>query len=323
MKFFHKIFPVVVIGLFFGCGVKKDPEPPEKIFPMPVENLKVRVLGGCADLSWSYPGAGPLQKILILRSEAKSPDSKWTDPGQIADLTGDASFFEDCGLAPGNYYGYQVLGVSKYRQKTEDGKMARISLPRIPDRPRDFKAQSGDRFVDFNWSRQPDFVYNLYRSETGQGFPARTLNQAPVSKNRFSDINLENGKTYFYCLREVMIPEGYPAVESECALAQGSPIDLIAPLPPKGLAVARAEKGVMLKWLESPEPDLLGYLVFRRPAGAGNWKLLTAEPIKETRFLDSSAPGMKGQLEYSVRAVDNAPGRNKSDFATRETISLN
>jgi uncharacterized protein len=318
----HRAWTAALLALLVGCGVKKEPVAPEKIFPASIQDLKVRVVGDCAELSWSYPGDEAPEKILVLRGGTLAPDSKWSEPQKIAELKGNASYYEDCALAPGNYYGYQAVGLSKYRERSESGKIVRVSLPRVPSQPSDFNAKPGDRFVDLSWQKQPDLTFNLYRSEDERKFPDQPENPAPIRKNSFSDLNLENGKTYYYCLRELLIVEGYPAVESKCAPARATPIDLIAPLAPKGLAVARMENGVMLKWFESPEPDLLGYLVYRRPAGSDKWKMLTPEPVKETRFLDSSASGMKGRVEYSVQAVDNAPAQNKSQLAPAETISL-
>jgi len=280
------------------------------------------VLADCADLSWSYPGEEAPEKILVLRSETGNPDSKWSDPQKIAELKGNTAYYEDCGLRPGIFYSFQALGLSKYKERSAGGKIVKVSLPRVPAPPAGFTAKPGDRFVDLSWQKDPDTAYNLYRSEDERKFPDQPINPAPIKRGGFSDTNLENGKTYFYCLREALIPDGYPPIESKCASCPATPIDLIAPLPPKGLAVARMGKGVMLKWFESPEPDLLGYLVYRRPLGSDTWKILTPEPVKETQFLDGAVSGIKGQMEYSVQAVDNAPGRNRSAFAPPETISL-
>jgi uncharacterized protein len=321
-KFSRAICLAAALVLLYCCGVKRDPMPSEAIFPVSIQDLKVRVVAGCADLAWSYPGAETPEKILVLRSESKNPEGKWSAPEQIAGLKGNTAFFEDCGIAPGNFYGYQVAALSKFKEQSAAGKTVRISLREIPDQPSGFTARPGDRFVDLSWQAQEGGAYNLYRSMSENYFPDRALNPQPVLKNSFSDVNLENGKTYFYCLRAQLNCEGYPPVESKCAPAKAAPIDLVPPLAPKGLAAVKMENGVQLKWFENPEPDLDGYLVYRRPKSSESWKLLTQSPIKGTEFMDGATAGLRGQFEYSVRAVDNAPSQNQSAFAPAESISL-
>jgi len=305
-----------------GCGMKKPPEPPESLFPKKIENLKARVVEGCAAISWSYPGTATPEKILVLRREASDPDSKWTDPEQIAELKGEAAFYSDCAIKPGKFYSYQALAVSKFSEPSPEAKEALVSVPALPGLPEGLKVIPGDRFVDLQWAAKADASYNLYRSDDPNKPAEKPVNPVPINGSKFSDIGLDNGKTYYYCLREAIIPKEYPPVEGPCAKASAEPIDLIAPMPPKGLAVVLMPGGVLLKWFKSPEPDLRGYLVFRRSAGAQYWKQLTPAPIGENEYLDSSALSQHGKWEYGVRAVDNAPANNVSELTGPATITL-
>ena len=320
-KPFRKIAWLACMLFFAACAVKKDPEKPESLFPKSIENLKAQVIDGCADLNWKYKGAPVPEKIVILRNESKSANQGWSDLKELTEVKGGSETYRDCSIAAGNFYSYQVRGVSRAKIQSEDGAAARISAPKFPGMPANSQAVPGDRFIDLSWNLEPETAYNLYRGMEPQKFSDKPANPLPVTRDKFSDLGLENGKTYFYCLRPVLLPEGFPPVEGPCAFASASPVDLIAPMPPRGLAAALTPQGVLLQWFKSPEPDILGYLVFRRPAGAASWKQLTSDPIPDTQYLDS-APGLKGKFEYALKAVDNAPSRNRSEMSQPESVTL-
>ena len=273
-------------------------------------------------LAWKYKGAQAPEKFLVLRNQSKSAKQDWSEFKKLAEVKGDSETYRDCAIEAGNFYSYQVRGVSKAKIQSEGGEAAQINAPKFPGLAADFRAVPGDRFIDLSWKLEPETSYNLYRGLEPQKFSDKPVNPAPIAKNNFSDVGLENGKTYYYCLRPALLPEGYPPVEGPCASASASPIDLIAPMAPKGLAAALTAQGVSLQWLNSPESDILGYLVYRRPAGAANWKQLTPDPVPDAQYLDASAPGLHGKFEYALRAVDNAPSRNTSEMSQPEPITL-
>ena len=59
----------------------------------------------------------------------------------------------------------------------------------------------------------------------------------------------------------------------------------------------------------SPEPDLLGYRVYRRALPDGCRVLLTAEPVPEPEYRDRPRGG---PVAYTVTAVDHSRKRNES-----------
>ncbi len=71
----------------------------------------------------------------------------------------------------------------------------------------------------------------------------------------------------------------------------------------------REGDAIHLRWTASPEPDLLGYRVYRRALPDGRRVLLTAEPVPEPDYRDHSPPGL---VAYTVTAVDRSRRRNES-----------
>ncbi|MEV7418336.1 PA14 domain-containing protein [Streptomyces sp. NPDC089919] len=84
-------------------------------------------------------------------------------------------------------------------------------------------------------------------------------------------------------------------------------VDEVAPLAP-ARPVARYDDATgkaALTWAASPELDLAGYHVYRRPAGGTAWTRLTAGPRTVPSYTDA-VPGTAAAYSYEVRAVDKA-----------------
>jgi len=305
-----------------GCAVKKDPVAPEAVFPNPIQKITAWVLDGCAELDWEYQGAAAPAKFIVLRMQSQAAEKDWSELQLLAELPAGANSYRDCSIALGNYYGYQVNAVSRAKIRSDNNKIVLVSFEAMPRAPQDFTATPGDRFVELAWTAEPGALFNLYRGQTPDKFSPSPLNQQPLGKNKFADLNLQNGATCYYCLRELIMPERHPLIMSACAKASAVPVDLIAPIAPGGLAAALTPEGVILKWLQSQETDLLGYSLYRRPMAAKTWELLNPEPITQNQYLDVSALKLHGKFKYAVQAVDTAPARNKSQLSQPASITL-
>jgi fibronectin type 3 domain-containing protein len=94
--------------------------------------------------------------------------------------------------------------------------------------------------------------------------------------------------------------------------------DTFAPSSPKGLIAIAGEDFISLSWDRSRERDLASYHVWRRPAGADEYTLLTPGGIRDNSFTDTGA--RKGvRYEYSITALDsqgNESSRSKSVTAS-------
>ena len=316
----RKISCFLFLAFLFSCGVKKPPEPDESVYPRAIKDLEMVVREGCAYLEWEYPGEKLPARYLIFRKEQSQEQKIKIKP--VGEVGGKEKKFIDCGLVPGKIYAYSIIAVSNLGFKGEVGQWRWLNYPSSPSPAKNFQAQPGDHFVDLSWEAEEGRVYNLYRSLDPESFPSQPVNPYPIKNFHYPDLNLKNNQTYYYCLRTVIEIKNNPRIESECALAQATPMDLIPPAPPRGLSVVLTEKGVELRWFKSPEPDLLGYLVFRRRKGAKTWQQITPAPIPENYFLDKSAKNLSGFWEYAISALDNSPKKNQSPLSPAQEIFI-
>jgi hypothetical protein len=92
--------------------------------------------------------------------------------------------------------------------------------------------------------------------------------------------------------------------------------DVGAPAAPIGIAVVVGNAGVEISWSPSPEPDLVGYRVYRA-APAGEPALRLAEvPAGTTSHLDKT--GTAGVVNvYTVTAVDKAGNESAASNAAQ------
>ena len=76
------------------------------------------------------------------------------------------------------------------------------------------------------------------------------------------------------------------------------------------MAIPR-RNGIELNWTRNEEPDLLGYIVYRRRPGETEYKRLTETPLKGTLYLDGDVESGE-DYEYVITAIDNSVRRNES-----------
>lgn len=177
--------------------------------------------------------------------------------------------------------------------------------------PRGLKADLGRNRITLTWraparnldQTEPAGVsgYNIYRSAGDED--SRRVNAARITETTYEDRDVEFGSTYRYLVRAVT-GEAAPFGES----ADSKPVeveatDTFAPSAPKGLIAIAGEDFISLSWDRSRERDLASYRVWRRPAGAGEYELLTPEGIKDASYTDTRAREQV-RYEYAVTALD-------------------
>jgi fibronectin type 3 domain-containing protein len=173
--------------------------------------------------------------------------------------------------------------------------------------------ERGDKRVELSWSPVKGATgYNVYRKLEGEGeFPLDPLNREPLNVTRYTDLRVQNDVKYIYSVRSVkrvvktdVEGRGSPDIPA-------TPAKLTPPSAPVGLTAIPVKEGVELNWRANTEPDILGYVVYRREPGEEEFKRLNESPVTKETYLDADV--VAGQeYEYAVTAVDNSPRRNES-----------
>jgi hypothetical protein len=146
----------------------------------------------------------------------------------------------------------------------------------------------------------------------------KPLNDKPIEELTFEHPGAEPGKEQCFTVRSVATVEN-AAIESDPSQpACITPKDVFPPAPPKNLAVVAGGEGRMnLIWDANSEADLAGYVVLR---GENPDRLapLTKDPIRETRYTDSTATAGATYV-YAIVAVDKAGNRSQPSNKVTET----
>ncbi|MBU1740630.1 MAG: hypothetical protein KKC37_03730, partial [Proteobacteria bacterium] len=142
------------------------------------------------------------------------------------------------------------------------------------------------------------------------------------------------GRRYRYWVRAVRLWRGKLLVSAPSAPAGLVTARRDLPSAPVDLAAHSHEQGVELRWTRNPEPDVVGYLVYRRegrfevPTGQvtgeppirwGSWAPLTRTPEPNPFYVDARVH--RGvPYEYRLQAVDGSRPRKRSPYSTTVKI---
>lgn len=325
--------PILILSFAFfllfstACGKKASPVPKGRPFPAPIADLSGAVKDSVLFLSFSIPSrnqdGSPLtnlagfkiQKVCGTCVGGFEPfkDIRLTDTHGYT-IGGGKLWVYDNDLQPGFEYVYRVIPYLKTGVYGDPSNLSAMKWQTPPDAPRDVKATPGDGAVQLNWTAQTDRLYNVYRFE-GDTYPLFPLNDKPLPADTFTDRGLQNGRTYRYEVRALIVDGGVPR-EGEGTAASGTPVDKTPPSPPKQLTATKKDGAVALTWTASPDIDVLGYNVYRIDNG-GTAKL-NSQPIMETMYVDAR-PGEKRYVSYFVTAVDNSGNESES---SREAVII-
>ena len=209
---------------------------------------------------------------------------------------------------------YIAFFVNEKNQAAGLGRQAVVQPMILPPAPEDLAAVVTEQEIRVTWTPPPGnadtarplrIAYNIYRSETPDGFPAVPVNDMPLAAAEYTDRDFEFDKNYYYAVRVVALSNP-PAEGANSRILKVETRDIFPPSPP-GNFTAVAENGIVtLFWTPSPSADVAGYRIFRNSRTKGLEKPRT--PLRDglitgISFRDENAdPG--GDYIYEIQAVD-------------------
>ncbi len=333
------ILPLVVLACSLcGCGKKMAPIPPDSLVPGEVRQFTVRQEGPALQLTWLLPRVNidnqpltDIQGFRLFRHEASLAASGGCPPDldllavidlsypQMGEVSGEMVRYRDEKLEPGKRYFYQVVGFGRGGQPGLPSAILSHAWDVLPQAPAALQAQAGDRQVQLSWpqvARLADgrplpgaATYQLYRQAPGADWVL--ANQAPLTEPHFLDIGVSNDVTYRYRVRAVR-KVGADVLESlDSPVQTATPVDMTPPAPVLNVVAVSTTRGIELRWDPGREPDLAGYLVFRRSLAEPQFQQVTPRLLTQPSFVDANAATGVTYFYYVV-AVDDSRRANHS-----------
>jgi hypothetical protein len=173
--------------------------------------------------------------------------------------------------------------------------------------------------MNFTWTpTAASQAFRIYRTDAHGKEQLPPVNAAgPIGTPLFS-IPVEFGGERCFVVRSTIV-RGAATVESEpTAPVCTTPVDTFAPPAPAGLIALPSEGKMQLKWNAVDVSDLAGYLVMRSEGSAANPQPVTASPISDTSFDDTTTqPGVR--YFYVIVAVDKTGNKSAASNQVDET----
>jgi fibronectin type 3 domain-containing protein len=309
------------------------------VLPAAVKEFQLAQEGEGLLLSWRFPTENQLGQPLTQLSGFRLERCEMQEPAQAlgclvdfalaADIEldypkagvvrGGEVYYHDKKLLPGRRYYYRVAAYDQSRLPGVWSKVLSRAWVVLPQAPRDFNAEAGDRVVALAWSPVTHLKdgspardlagYHVYRR--GKEGDWTRLTPGVATGMDFQDVAVKNAGEYTYTVRAVR-KIGKDLLESGNSAARTvMPEDFTAPAPLLNLVAAPTAKGIELRWDDSPAKDLAGYRVYRRQAGEAAFTRLTPDLLKKPYYVDAQAS--RGQTYYYyVTAVDDSRRANES-----------
>ena len=326
-----RITILFTVLLAFGCGIKADPVPWETIVPKRVVDLRAVSREGRVILEWTAPKENTDRSVLtnlvgfeFLRSEGdlvgeecKGCGEKTTIMNRMKlegydDPRGKKMSIVVEDLQPRKVYSFQVVSFNRREHLSAPSNPAEVYWDDPPQVPQGVRGEPSDKKVTLLWdSVEGATGYNVYRREEDQRFPISPVNRQPLATTEYIDLGVQNEKKYLYSVRAVRRIVKTDVEGGGSTDIPVTPTDLTPPSSPGAVTAISLKEGMELQWLRNKEPDLLGYYVYRRKLGEGEFTRLNSDPVDKTVFLDKDVT-LGQEYDYAVSAVDKSPRKNES-----------
>ncbi|HEU4335491.1 MAG TPA: hypothetical protein VFT32_13430 [Candidatus Eisenbacteria bacterium] len=210
--------------------------------------------------------------------------------------------YRDATVAEGGEYYYSVRSVSPAGVEGLPSHDLVLRYDRVPPpAPSGLTAVPAANAVSLGWdpSRAPDLAsYRLYRDGA--------LLAGALAATAYTDMPVAPGVPRRYEVTAVD-RNGNESIPSEAVEAEAlGAADATPPSAPPALAATPVASGIALAWSAPPDPDLLGFLLYRKAAGEASFaRLPGAGAVAGTEYLDAAVSG-DAEYVYVVTAVDSS-----------------
>lgn len=271
--------------------------------------------GRAVQLEWTPPDSEGVVKFLVER--AHSADQVFAQVGEVAEPAFREGGTAASPLRDSTVYVYRVRAVNRVGAVGETSDPIEVTTRPPPAAPLNLAATSLEvRCVPLAWDMHPeeDVVrYDVYRADSDVG-PFSFIGSATGRENAVyldggrDPGNLEDDRTYFYCIR---------AINAVTAESDDSEVVMAAtrPVPPvvEGLVTLTGlPRRVELAWNASPDDKVIGYDI-ERTEGAGTPLIIARVAGRET----SSFEDRGGEAARFMRASVKTPLKDGTSYAYR------
>lgn len=163
--------------------------------------------------------------------------------------------------------------------------------------------------------------YNVYRRSARRNSSEQPLNADPVTVTTFTDTRFQYLTEYVYVVRALSQGVSGLIESADSEPFTFEPVDRFPPSPPDPVSIASANGTISLFWPTSPEPDVVGYNVYRAAsadATPDNWAKLNDQPITTVTFRDDRVV-IDQAYSYRVTAVDRFNNESQPSPVVTET----
>jgi hypothetical protein len=345
-----------LVILLPGCGTPGAPQPPSLNLPDPVVDLSATRAGKQVTLTWTMPKRNTDRTMIknpvpvrVCRRESDNAACVPAGPDQMSAPGASGSYSDTLpdALAAGT-----PRPISYFLElRNSKGRSAGLSNPAevlagaAPAPIEGLKAEVRKQGVVLSWT--DDVENTAVRLERKLLTPAPKTEQhgplAPVPEAQQQSLLVDAGAPGSHAIdTTVRFDERYEYRAQRVARVEvngktleldgafSSPVqvdvkDVFPPAVPAGLAsVATAgENGappaIDLSWQPDSEPDVAGYIVYRREPG-GDWQRISpAAPIVEPASHDAKVHA-EHTYQYAVSAVDKSGHESARSAEVQETV---
>ncbi len=336
------LYSAIFLVILSGCGRKTPAIPPGAVIPQSITDLSYALDSEGINLRWTYPHTSVdglaidnIRTFLVDKAEIPFADFCSGCPVSYDDTievtargkkSGDTITLHDSKLKTGHYYVYSVRSNSGWRIISQQSNRKTIRRESPLAAPTGVTIDTGDQALTISWQAVTQHqdgsnlasppMYQLMRSQDGQSFQPIS---SPIHEQRYRDVGLRNEQRYLYQVYAVQGESGEIRGLASATI-EDTPLDMVAPLPPRQLSVVLLAKGAYISWQASPDSDVAGYRIYRRREHEEPL-LLGSTESGAISYADSSElqPGL---YYYSVSAFDQGSRHNESERPIEKRLTV-